>query len=324
MIKRWVYAVVTALFSFGGASPCLADVRPVPEDSALGEQCVGKNAFDIGGGHVEVSFDRQAFVLTPAQICGWITRSAQAVSVYFGQFPVGAVRLLLKPVDGDRVSGGTTYGDSEAGGPLIVVRLGREADAAVLERDWVMTHEMVHLSVPSVPENSHWLEEGIATYVEPIARAKLGAINAHQVWADMFHGMVKGMPGPADEGLDHTPSWGRTYWGGALFCLMADVEIRRRTGNKKGLQDALRGVLAAGGNIQHDWPVERVLATGDRATGVPVLMEFYRRMAATASPEPSELQSLWRQLGVSPVGEDIALSETAPLAAQRKAITEYP
>jgi len=34
---------------------------------------------------------------------------------------------------------------------------------------------------------------------------------------------------------------GPHYWGGALFCLQADLEVRKRTGNAKGLQDALRG-----------------------------------------------------------------------------------
>ena len=52
-----------------------------------------------------------------------------------------------------------------------------------------------------------------------------------------------------DRGLDRTRTWGRTYWGGALFCLMADVEIRKQTGNRVGLQDALRTILSAGGSI---------------------------------------------------------------------------
>jgi hypothetical protein len=42
----------------------------------------------------------------------------------------------------------------------------------------------------------------------------------------------RGEPGPGDGGLDDTDSWGRTYWGGALFCLLADVRFRERTGNR--------------------------------------------------------------------------------------------
>jgi len=322
---QWMVVVAPALLVVGAVSANLAGtVPPRTDGSALSHQCTTRNGFDLGGGHVDLIFDPQEFSVSPSQVCDWVTESAQAVTSYFGRFPVHRVRLVLKPVDGDHISGGTTYGGSDDGNPLIVVRLGRSADMAALQRDWVMTHEMVHLSVPSVPDNSHWLEEGIATYVEPIARAQVGAVSVHKVWADMFHGMVKGMPVPGDQGLDYTPTWGRTYWGGALFCLMADVEIRRRTGNRMGLQDALRGVLAAGGSIRQDWSVERVLTAGDRATGVPVLMELYKQMGATPSPAAGELEALWRQLGVLPAGDDVALSEDSPLAPQREAITAPP
>jgi hypothetical protein len=67
------------------------------------------------------------------------------------------------------------------------------------------------------------------------------------VWRDLIEGLPHGLPRAGDRGLDFTPTWGRTYWGGAMYCLLADVEIRKRTGNRHGLQDALRGVLAGGG-----------------------------------------------------------------------------
>jgi hypothetical protein len=33
-----------------------------------------------------------------------------------------------------------------------------------------MTHEFVRTAFPDVADEHHWTEEGIATYVEPIAR----------------------------------------------------------------------------------------------------------------------------------------------------------
>jgi predicted metalloprotease with PDZ domain len=91
----------------------------------------------------------------------------------------------------------------------------------------------------------------------------------------MVHDMPQGQPGPRDRGLDHTHNWGRTYWGGAIFCLLADVQFRERTGNRRGLQHALRGILAAGGNVDTEWTMERTLTAGDDAVGVPVLKELY-------------------------------------------------
>ncbi len=120
------------------------------------------------------------------------------------------------------------------------------------------------MALASLPDPQHWLEEGIATYVEPIARSQAGQLRPERVWADMLGGMGHGEPEAFDRGLDRTHTWGRTYWGGALFCLVADVEIRRQTNNTYGLQDALRAIVGAGGTIDKNWPLTRVLRVGTR------------------------------------------------------------
>jgi hypothetical protein len=147
-------------------------------------------------------------------------------------------------VEGDRIGSGRTFGTENGG--VITIAVGRSTTAERFQSDWMMTHEMVHLAFPSVAEEHHWIEEGLATYVEPIARAQIGNLTAVKVWSDLVRDLPQGLPQAGDRGLDFTPTWGRTYWGGALFCLLADVEIRRRTGNAKGLQDGMRAVLEAG------------------------------------------------------------------------------
>jgi len=42
---------------------------------------------------------------------------------------------------------------------------------------------------------------------------------------DLIDACPRACRGAADRGLDHTHTWGRTYWGGALFCLPRRVEI---------------------------------------------------------------------------------------------------
>ena len=183
-----------------------------------------------------------------------------------------------------------------------------------------ITHELVHTAFPTQPDDQHWIEEGLATYIEPIARVQAGELPAKQIWSDMLDGMPKGEPQPGDEGLDRTHTWGRTYWGGALFCLMADVQIRVATHNRKGLQDALRAIVAAGGTIDHDWPLTRSLQIGDTATGTRVLAEQYRSWST--SPVPVDLEKLWQQLGIQRSGEQVELSAVAPYANIREAITK--
>jgi hypothetical protein len=204
-------------------------------------------------------------------------------------------------------------------GAAIAIDVGRDATRVDFASDWVLVHEMVHTALPDLRGPHHWLEEGLATYVEPLARARAGLLDDEALWKDWLHGMPNGLPEPGDQGLDRTPTWGRTYWGGALFCLFADLEIRARTGGKRALDDALRAIVAAGGSIASAWPIDRVIDVGDAATGVPVLRELYDRWSH--APVAVDLDALWRRLGVSAHGDRLIFDDAAPLAATRHAMT---
>src|SRR6202030_4835550 len=102
---------------------------------------------------------------------------------------------------------------------------------------------------------------------------------------------------------------------GALFCFAADVEIRKQTHNQKGLQDALRGILDAGGDITHDWELTEALKIGDRATGKTVLSDQYAKWKD--EPAQVDLASMWKELGIAPEGRSVRVTEDAPLAAVR-------
>ena len=247
----------------------------------------------------------------------WVENSSRAVSAYYGKFPVPRATLRIASCAGTRPRGGKAFGWE---GPLITISLGRDATIAVLAEDWLLTHEMVHLALPSLPDQHHWLEEGLATYVEPIARARAGIITPERVWSDFVNGLPQGQPEAGDRGLDRTPTWGRTYWGGALFCLRANVAIRQRTGNRFGLEHALRAILAAGGSIEREWTIGQVIEVADRSVGVAVLHELYEEMGS--KPVTVDLESLWRQLGIQRQGSAVTFDDSAPLAGIRRAITE--
>jgi len=185
----------------------------------------------------------------------------------------------------------------------------------------MLTHEMIHLAFPSMSRKHHWIEEGISVYVEPVARVQAGQLSAERMWHDVVRDMPQGEPENDDRGLDNTHTWGRTYWGGAMFCLVADVRIRQQTHNQKGLQDALRGILSAGGNINEDWEIERALAAGDKATGTTVLVDLYHQMRD--QPDAVDLAALWKQLGLQREANGmIRFDDNAPLANVRAKITQ--
>ncbi|HEY6174880.1 MAG TPA: hypothetical protein VIX73_10565 [Kofleriaceae bacterium] len=288
--------------------------------TAAGAPRVASTGLTIGGGQIDVVFEPGHLDLSRAEVMAWISTAANAVTAYFGRFPVSRYRIVVEPIAGrSGVLSGTTWG---MGGARTRMRLGEHATTEQLEHDWVMTHEMVHTAFPDQAPAHHWIEEGMATYVEPLARLWVGNYSEQRVWGDLVDGLPKGLPRAGDRGLDRTHTWGRTYWGGALFCLLADLEIRERTGGRRGLVDALRGILAAGGNDQVDWPIARAFAEGDKATGVPVLMELYGRMKD--APVSPDLDALWHGLGIEVRNGTLSLEDQAPRAAIRRAITAPP
>jgi hypothetical protein len=246
----------------------------------------------------------------------WIDQATQAIDAYYGHFPVGHARLLVERVDGSGVRWARTFAHS---GAFIRVGVGGQTTTTEFASDWILTHEFVHLTLPQLADEHDWLQEGAATYVEPIARAQAGQLSPERVWAEFALDMPRGLPAEGDRGLDFTPTWARTYWGGALFCLVADVKIRSRTGNRVGLQQALRAILDDGGTLEHRWSIREALKAGDRATGVDVLTQMYEEWRA--APVQVDLPHLWRELGVEQQGWRAILRDDAPLASIRRAIT---
>jgi len=267
------------------------------------------------GATFHVDFDTSDFSVGPQPLIAWVQRSAAIVAGYYGRFPSDTVTLRILAVPGDGVSGGKTFANPAA---YIRITAGGAVTAAQLNSDWVLVHEMTHLALPDTGEEHSWLSEGLAVYVEGVARVQAGNRSETDMWAEELRAMPRGMPQAGDQGLDRTHSWGRTYWGGAMFCLLADVEIHRRTHNAKGLQDALRAILAASGGLSADWPIARVLTTGDAAVGVPVLQELYARYRDSAAAP--DLAQLWKDLGVESAEGSVRLNEAAPLADIRRAI----
>jgi hypothetical protein len=276
-----------------------------------------KSHLEVAGGAIEVAFAPGEIGLPQEKLLDWVRMSARAVTAYYGRFPVRSLRLLLVPVDGAGIRGGTAWGYR---GAAIRIPLGRDSGEEALRHDWVMVHEMVHTALPDIGHRYGWLSEGLAVYVEPIARVQAGDLGVPEIWQAMMRDMPKGLPREGDQGLDNTGTWGRKYWGGAIFCLLADIEIRKQTRNRLGLQDALRGVLAAGGNHEQSWSIERILSTADRAVGVDVLGRLHDEMGP--KPVTPDLAALWHDLGLKQQGGNLVFDDAAPLADIRKAITE--
>ena len=268
----------------------------------------------VGATTVSVDFP-ESMVGGEASLLIWIRRSMNIVSAYYGRFPSRTLEIKLVAEEGGGVRTGTTWGE---GGGYIRLKVGRDVTDTQMLNDWVLVHEMTHLALPDVGEQHAWLSEGLAVYVEGVERVQAGNRAQEDVFAEELRSMPRGLPEPGDEGLDHTHSWGRTYWGGAMFCLLADVAIHQETGNRFGLQDAMRAVLKSSGGLSSHWSIERTFQTADLATGTQVLEQLYAQMKD--QPVSPDLPDLWARMGVRGNGSSVNLVDDAPLADVRRAI----
>jgi hypothetical protein len=275
------------------------------------------SSYSVGNSRIDVHVDQGPLQVSNQDLMQWVHWASDSVAAYYGRYPVPNVRLRVIPTEGRGVRGGTTFGEKDGG--FIRIHVGSETIMKGLENDWMLTHEMVHLGFPSLSREHHWMEEGLATYVEPIARVRAGHLDANEMWFELVRDLHQGLPEPGDEGLDNTHTWARTYWGGALFCFLADVQIHQQTHNRKGLDDALRGILNAGGDIRHDWDLTEALHIGDQAVGVDVLLPLYNKMKD--QPYQVDLPQMWKDLGVERTDDTVRFIDSAPMAKIRIAIT---
>ena len=153
---QWVKLALSYLFLF-----LVSDFPAKAEDMT--------STLIIAGSKIDVTIEAGKLNVSQPDLLRWVQNAAESVATYYARYPVPHVRILIIPASGSGVRHGQTFGFD---GGLIKIRVGSETQATELASDWMLTHEMVHLSFPSMADQHHWIEEGIAVYVEPIARIR--------------------------------------------------------------------------------------------------------------------------------------------------------
>jgi hypothetical protein len=277
-----------------------------------------RQAVAVGASTLEVVTADGRLDLGPAPTARWVSASARAVAQFYGRFPAPHALVLLLPVpDRKQVLFGKVLPQSAPG---VAVLVGEHTPEPELYRDWILVHELFHIGFPSFHDEAKWLDEGSATYFEPLIRARAGYLTELEVWRDFARDMPQGLRAIEQEGLEHPSDYRSIYWGGAIACLLADVAARQRSGGTRGLQAGFRAVLEAGGNATQVWSLTQVSEVIDRALGAPVLREIIATHADRG--QPVELPALLRRLGVVRHADgNVTLDDQAELAAIRHAIT---
>lgn len=272
------------------------------------------------GERVEVRYPRETFLnLSDAEIREWICDQTSAVEQYYGQFPVRQLNIRLRPVSG---KSSLSYGNAFPGNPpRINIFVGTEVSKKTMLNTWVLIHEMTHLAFPSLPDEQRWMEEGMATYIEPIIRVEAGIMSIEDLWKELMENTPKAVLGYST-GLDDTRSFDRLYWGGALFWLLTDIQLRKETGNRIGLKQVFRHILQRGGDISSDWAPKELLQRVNTFTKTSALEILYKKMGANYFAP--DLSTLWSDLGIHLAGQTVVFDNNSELAAIRQQLCRLP
>jgi len=293
----------------------MAHEIPVATYFAFGK--LAQRTLDIEGGKLELTRLDGAQDLPFDEVSQWVATSAKAVHDFYGVFPVPRASVTIIPIpERNSVVFGKVLPESEPGVALL---LGQHAARQSLYSDWILVHELYHLGFPSFFGEGKWLDEGLATYYEPIIRARAGLYAETELWDELESSMPQGMPAFTELGLEKADDFRGVYWGGAIACLLADVTARRREVTR-GLEVGLRALREAGGNACEVWSLSEAIGAIDHALGAPTLAPIADAHAQRGSS--FDLAALFRDLGVIRDAQGrIQLSDAAPLAAVRRAIT---
>lgn len=296
----------------------MAHEIPVATYFAFGK--LEQRTLDVDGARLDVTQLDGPLDRSFDELNAWIAKSSNAVRDFYGVFPVPRASVMVLPVPRrDAVLFGKVLPESE---PAVALLVGQHAPAKALYSDWILVHELFHLGFPSFFDEGKWLDEGLATYYEPIIRVRAGLYTETELWKELAASMPQGLPAFEQQGLEHATDFRGIYWGGAIACLVADVEARKRD-VKRGLEVGLRALRDSGANACEVWSVADAIGSIDKALGAPTLAPIAAAHAQRGSA--FDLQALLRELGVA-VGANgvVKLSDDAPLAAVRRAITAPP
>ena len=256
----------------------------------------------------------------------WITAGAQALTTLYGRFPVPSPQLLVVPAGTAREP--VPWGQvMRGGGDAVHLYIDQTRPLQAFLDDWTLVHELSHLLHPRMTPDDVWLYEGIASYYQNVLRARAGLLEPSTAWDNLHAGFQRGILGtPKDQTLTEVSQdmhrnhrFMRVYWSGAAIALMADKELRRRSGDRESLDTALARFQACCLPSDRLWSGRAFLDKLDALTGTPVLRTLYaQHVDSTAFPD---LRATYRQLGLEARGaRHVRLREDAPLSRLRRAI----
>ncbi len=263
------------------------------------------------------------------EIVAWINATAETVTLVYGRFPNPNAKIIVIPTtenawgsDAPVIFGRVTRTDGET------VELFVNTDRPINEfySDWTATHEFSHLMLPLLSQRYRWIAEGFATYYQNVLMSRASRYAPEFAWQRLSEGFVRGRESRPELSPNDAASGGirearmKVYWSGAAIALLADVELRERSGGKESLDTVLEQLQSCCLPSQRRWSGPRLFEKLDTFIETPVFMPLYRQYADVEGFP--DIEPLLAKLGITTNDDgSVALSDDSPLAAVRAAIS---
>jgi predicted metalloprotease with PDZ domain len=209
------------------------------------------------------------------------------------------------------------------GGLATVFYVDETRPLSEFRESWTATHEFSHMLIPYISSRDRWLSEGLASYYQNVLRARDGRLSETQAWQKLHEGFKRGEDNTNGGSLAQATRNGRgstmrVYWSGAALLMMADIQLRYKSGGVQSLDTALNALSDCCMENGVTWRARDMFVQLDRLTGTEVFMDIYNDNVHTS--DFPDITPIWENLGIQTRRNKVKLTEDAPLAGVRVAI----
>jgi hypothetical protein len=283
---------------------------------------------DIPGATLRIEVQQPIDDDKAAEIVEWLRSASSNVSLAYGRFPNPSPRVVVIPAG---------HGSWVGSSPVPFGRVTRDREEKVeffvnpdrpiheFYADWTATHEFSHLLLPYVRSRHKWISEGFASYYQNVLMARAGHYTESEAWQKLYAGFERGRLSRPELSPNEAAVAGvrkarmKIYWSGAAIALLADIELRERSGGQESLDVALDRFQRCCLPSRSSWSGPRLFAKLDSLLDEPVFMPLYRKYADAAGFP--DIGPALQRLGVRLDNNSVSVTPHAELADLRIDIT---
>jgi len=246
---------------------------------------------EIPGATIDLEFRGEVELDNAAKLERWVRETAGQVVLVYGRFPVPAPRVVVVPSESNSWGGDSPvpFGRvTRSGGETVELYVNVKRPLADLSADWTATHEFSHLLLPRISWRHKWISEGFASYYQNVLMARAGNYTTDQAIKKLTQGFDRGRGSRPELSMNDAAREGvrgaryKIYWSGAAIALLADVQLRERTGSTESLDTVLDRFQTCCLPSRRRWSGTELFTKFDSLIDEPVFMPLYRQYADTA------------------------------------------